>query len=330
MPVTGLGLTDASSATSAIGVSWVANLSYLVTNTTLPGSYNVYYKQNSSGEPYTGVDAGAGTQPSPVDAGGATTITLDKLTPSPPQASATVLTSAAGKNQSVTLAWTAVPGASGYRIHYGVASTAESQVDVGNVTTATVEGLTNNGSYVFAIASLARATYYVAVTARDSTPSKHESVYSAETGIQIGNPAESPLSNQLSARPQFTTAYPALPDKGGCFIATAAYGADWDAEVQALRDFRDRYLLRNAAGRWFVARYYEWSPGVADYIREHSASRPIVRGVLTPLVVVALFLLGSGPAAKASIGALLAALVVVRWRRRRLELRCASARVLSC
>jgi hypothetical protein len=141
---------------------------------------------------------------------------------------------------------------------------------------------------------------------------------------------ESPLSNQLGAQPQFTTAYPALPDKGGCFIATAAYGADWYAEVQALRDFRDRYLLRNAAGRWLVARYYEDSPAVADYIRAHAASKPIVRAMLTPLVAVALFLLGSGVAAKASVGALLAALAAVRWRRRRLGRRSASGAELSC
>jgi len=169
---------------------------------------------------------------------------------------------------------------------------------------------------VFAVGTLTRATYYVVVTARDSTPSKHESAYSAETSIEIGNPSESPLSNQLGALPQFTAPYPALPDKGGCFIATAAYGADWYAEVQTLRDFRDRYLLQSAAGRWFVARYYESSPAVADYIRAHSVLKPIVRALLTPLVVVALFLLGSGVAAKVSIAVLVIALVGVRRRRR--------------
>jgi hypothetical protein len=317
MPVTGLTLTDTSAATPAITVAWAANLSYLVTNSSLPGSYNVYYNQGTSGPPYNGTDAGGGAQPSPVNAGNVTTFALANLSPLASRASATELLSAAGVNQGVTLGWVAVPGASGYRVHYGVASTAESEKDVGNVTTFTVQGLTNGTSYVFAVGTLTQATYYVAVTARDSTPSKHESDYSAESSIAVGTAAESLLSNQLSARPQSTTPYPALPDKGGCFIATAAYGADWYADVQALRDFRDTYLLRNAPGRWFVAHYYALSPAVADYIRAHSALKPIVRALLTPLVVVALFLLGSGVAAKAGVATLLVALAGVFWRRRR-------------
>jgi len=188
-----------------------------------------------------------------------------------------------------------------------------------------VTGLTNGTVYRFAVSTLTRATYYVVVTARDSTPTRNESAYSAEGSIQVGTAEESPLSNELTAQPQFTTAYPALPDNGGCFIATAAYGADWYAEVQALRDFRDRYLQPNVAGRWFVARYYEVSPAVADYIRQHSALKPLVRAMLAPLVVVALFLLGSGAAAKGGIGALLAALVVARRRRRSLGARAQGA-----
>lgn len=326
MPVGGLTLTDASAAAPAITASWAANLSYLVTSSTLPGGYKVYYKQNAPGAPYTGVDAGGGTQPSPVDVGNVVTFTLGNLSPLPPRASTPQLASATGKNQAVALTWAAVPGASTYRVHYGVASSAENQIDAGNTTGFTVTGLANGTVYRFAVSTLTRATYYVVVTARDSTPTRNESAYSAEGSIQVGTAEESPPSNELTAQPQFTTAYPALPDNGGCFIATAAYGADWYAEVQALRDFRDRYLEPNVAGRWFVARYYEVSPGVADYIREHSALKPLVRAMLTPLVVVALFLLGSGAAAKAGIGALLATFVVARRRRRWLEKRAQGAR----
>ncbi len=97
----------------------------------------------------------------------------------------------------------------------------------------------------------------------------------------------------------------------GCFIATAAYGSPIEEHVATLRDFRDRHLLTNAPGRWFVEQYYEYSPPVADYIRERDGLRAVVRGVLTPvvyavrapwLVLVAMFAL---------------LVVVIGWRRRR-------------
>jgi hypothetical protein len=316
LPVTGLTLADSSSGGAvSITATWAPNQSYLVTHSTVPGGYKLYYEQNQSGAPYTGTDAGGGTQPSPI-AVGTTTATLANLAPVRPRAGATQLVSARPFDQAVTLEWSAVPSATGYRVHYGVDSTAEAQVDAGNVTSFTVTGLTNGTPYHFAVGTLTQATYYVAVTARDSTPSQHESVYSEERSISVGVPEEAPLSNELMARPDRTVAYPVLPDEGGCFIATAAYGADWGAEVQALRDFRDRYLLGNVLGRWFVKHYYALSPAVADQIREHPSIKPVVRVLLTPLVLVALFLLGSGTAAKVTIAGLFAALAVRRYRRR--------------
>ena len=85
-------------------------------------------------------------------------------------------------------------------------------------------------------------------------------------------------------------ASPPPPSGGGsagssnCFIATAAYGSFLEPQVMILRRFRDRHLLTNAAGRYFVDFYYHHSPPIADYIRERDSLRAIVRALLAILV----------------------------------------------
>ena len=69
-----------------------------------------------------------------------------------------------------------------------------------------------------------------------------------------------------------------------CFIATAAYGSYLDPRVEAMRVFRDRYLMTNMAGRYFVDRYYRYSPPLAAVIARHEAFRSVTRWALTPLV----------------------------------------------
>jgi len=71
---------------------------------------------------------------------------------------------------------------------------------------------------------------------------------------------------------------------GGCFIATAAYGSALEPEVQALRDFRRDYMLKNSLGRGFHVFYQEYSPPLANLIREHESLRTLTRLALTPVV----------------------------------------------
>lgn len=73
-----------------------------------------------------------------------------------------------------------------------------------------------------------------------------------------------------------------LSDDFNCFIATAAYGTAWFPKVVDLRNFRDKFLKSNGAGRWFVKTYYHYSPRLAQMIRRNPQTQPFVRILLWP------------------------------------------------
>ena len=74
--------------------------------------------------------------------------------------------------------------------------------------------------------------------------------------------------------------------RGGCFIATAAYGTPMAKEIGILREFRDQYLLTNPAGEALVELYYKTSPPIANFITEHPALKPVVRAALVPAIAM--------------------------------------------
>lgn len=76
----------------------------------------------------------------------------------------------------------------------------------------------------------------------------------------------------------------AADQKGGCFIATAAF-ADEDAiEVAQLRYWRDISLMKSRWGRIFVRTYYAVSPSIAHLIRSWPALKAPVRALLRRLI----------------------------------------------
>ncbi len=75
---------------------------------------------------------------------------------------------------------------------------------------------------------------------------------------------------------------------GGCFIATAAFGSPLESHVVTLYRFRDRYLMKSYFGQKFVDSYYQYSPDIADYLRENENARTAVRWALIPVAWVSL------------------------------------------
>ncbi|MDB2240014.1 CFI-box-CTERM domain-containing protein [Halorubrum ezzemoulense] len=68
----------------------------------------------------------------------------------------------------------------------------------------------------------------------------------------------------------------------GCFIATAAAGAD-HKKVSTLRDFRDDLLKQYRSGRMFIRFYYWSSPPIADWIRRSERRKRVARWlIVTP------------------------------------------------
>ncbi len=318
-PVQDIAASDISDdvGTPSIRVTWSANESYLVTNDSNPGSYNVFYDSDASGSPYEGQDAGGGSQPSPIDAGNVTEFRLTDLSPDSGAPSAPAITSVGPENTQITFTWSEVAGASNYNVHYGVSSVNENQIDVGNVTSHTLTGLENGVTYTIAVSAVAQTTYYLNVTAVDNTgESDHESAFGTEVSVPLGEAQESALSETITAIPEEVVPFPLLENKG-CFIATAAYGFYDAPQVQVLRDFRDQYLLSHVAGRWFVDWYYANSPAAAHYLETHPQWKPLVRALLMPLVVFALFVTQASSAVKVLVGLLLGVSVGLLWHHRR-------------
>jgi hypothetical protein len=75
-------------------------------------------------------------------------------------------------------------------------------------------------------------------------------------------------------------------DKGGCFVATAAYGPR-DPNVLILKQYRDLILAKTFAGRSAIRLYYRASPSLARFIEGSDRQRSRARLLLGPFVLLA-------------------------------------------
>lgn len=110
------------------------------------------------------------------------------------------------------------------------------------------------------------------------------------TPIPTPIPTNTPTPLPTSALPTVTqTPNPVNSGNTSCFIATASSGdPDHDGRVLTLRKFRDDCLITNELGNDLVAAYYKASPPVADFIDSNPSLKPLVRGGLTPAVVISM------------------------------------------
>ena len=109
-------------------------------------------------------------------------------------------------------------------------------------------------------------------------------------------------SDSFSRRVKIPGGITPTPDSGrkkikigplSCFIATAAYGSETAKELDTLRAFRDKVLLKSEPGKWFVDTYYKFSPPLAEFITDHEEVRTFVRERLLDPIVGALKQTGS-------------------------------------
>ena len=106
---------------------------------------------------------------------------------------------------------------------------------------------------------------------------------------QIGVTYEDKCGNasKLAAASITTDAQKFQQVEGFCFIATAAYGAAWVGQVQAMRWFRDAYLKSSPIGRDVVRFYYTYSPPLARVVHHQPVLRGMARVVLQPFADLA-------------------------------------------
>jgi subtilisin family serine protease len=193
-------------------------------------------------------------------------------TSAPDLATPTDFTSTAVSTEQIDLSWTDTGSEDGYNIYRKFCSAACSAYTLiytlaADSTAQSDTGLSPGTCYSYIIRAFT-------TTGPPATERSDEAVITGTTqgGASV---ASSDTGNSGHAR--------------NCFIATAAYGSPMHPYVEALRGFRDRHLLTNYFGKKFVDYYYQFSPPLAEVIKESELLKAVTRVMLTPLVIFVVF-----------------------------------------
>ena len=77
-------------------------------------------------------------------------------------------------------------------------------------------------------------------------------------------------------------------NKGGCLIATAAFGSELAPQVQFLREIRDNKVMSTVMGASFITGfnqlYYSFSPTIADMERNNPVFKELVKIGIAPMI----------------------------------------------
>ncbi|HJN19681.1 MAG TPA: CFI-box-CTERM domain-containing protein [Candidatus Nitrosopelagicus sp.] len=135
-----------------------------------------------------------------------------------------------------------------------------------------------SGKYLFGTeSSVDREDMYLIIGNNDGTePVIHNDVIVEENASD--NPSYDEAVKQATE----------FKERGGCLIATAAFGSEMAPQVQFLREIRDNTVLKTESGTAFMTSfnqfYYSFSPTIADYERENPVFKEVVKLTLTPLL----------------------------------------------
>lgn len=69
-------------------------------------------------------------------------------------------------------------------------------------------------------------------------------------------------------------------DDSRCFIASSVYQSHTAPQVEQLREIRDSVLKHYPAGEQLIAQYYQWSPPLVEWMKQHPTVAKIVRPIL--------------------------------------------------
>ena len=74
--------------------------------------------------------------------------------------------------------------------------------------------------------------------------------------------------------------------KGGCYIATMAYGNYDHPQVMVLREFRDEVLSKSQFGKWFIKTYYHYSPKMVEKMKNKKVLNTLIRKGLNQFIKI--------------------------------------------